>query len=255
MPPYKPNIHLAYSAGLSQRYKRPFDVCVLAIALVALAPVWIVLSLAIALAIRCDDGGRILHRQWREGRGGREFEIIKFRTMVEHAETGTGPVWAAVRDGRITRVGALLRRYHLDEIPQIVNVLRGEMSLVGPRPERPALVRRIERRLPRFRERLRVRPGIAGLAQARGEYHSAAQVKLRYDQLYIATMGPLLDLKLLVVCLVKALRPAGPAPSAPSAARARRRAVHRPRREHGPREGAHEGRASARRLPANWPML
>ena len=179
--------------------------------MLALAPIWLLLCLLIALAVRLEDGGRVLHRQRRVGRTGREFDLIKFRTMVEGAERHSGPVWAAALDTRVTRVGALLRRFHLDEIPQIVNVVKGEMSLVGPRPERPALVRRIERRLPRFRERLSVRPGIAGLAQARRGYHISPRAKLRYDLVYIETMGPLTDIKLLVACLVKTLRSGKPA--------------------------------------------
>ena len=156
---------------MNDRYKRPFDLTVIAAALLLLAPFWLVLGVAIALAIRIEDRGPVLYRQTRLGRNGRVFRIAKFRTMVVGAEDRTGPVRAARRDARVTAVGRLLRRFHLDELPQVVNILKGEMSLVGPRPERPALAERFERDAPGFSERLRVRPGVMGLAQASGSYH------------------------------------------------------------------------------------
>ena len=188
-------------------YKRPFDLALLGLALVLLAPVWTGLGLAIALAIRLEDGGPALYRQPRLGRGGAVFEILKFRTMVKGAEAESGPVLAAPGDARTTRVGRVLRRFHLDELPQAVNILRGEMSLVGPRPERPELAARFEREVPGFAARLRVRPGVAGLAQAVGSYRWPPVLKLHYDNLYIATMSPWLDLKLCARCLLKALGP------------------------------------------------
>ena len=127
--------------------------------------------------------------------------------MAMDAEERTGPVWAVWSDARATPVGRVLRRFHLDELPQAVNVLRGEMSLVGPRPERPALAARIERTVPGFSRRLRVRPGIAGLAQARGGFGIRPRNKLRYDLCYIEAMGPWLDLKLCVLCVWKGLWP------------------------------------------------
>ena len=189
----------------ADRYKRSFDLAVLLVAGALLAPVWIPLCGLIALSIRLEDGGPVLHRQRRVGHHGREFEILKFRTMVEGAERVTGPVLASRRDRRTTRVGAALRRCHLDELPQAVNVLRGEMSLVGPRPERPSLTRRIIRQMPAFGHRLCVLPGLAGLAQARGDYHTTPVNKFRFDRLYIANMSPWLDIKLLAACVWKAL--------------------------------------------------
>ena len=192
-------------ASLRARYKRPFDLAVIVLAGVLLAPLWLLVCAAIALAIRLEDGGPVFHSQIRLGLGGRPFEMLKFRTMVENAESGLGPVWAARDDARVTRAGRILRPLHLDEIPQIVNIVRGEMSLVGPRPERPELARRLSLELPEFGSRLRVRPGIAGLAQARQSYHATARQKYRYDNLYISKMSPLLDLKLLAACLLVAL--------------------------------------------------
>ena len=190
-----------------ERYKRPFDLALVALAAVLLGPLWPALWGAIALAIRIEDGGPVLYRQARLGRDGRVFRMLKFRTMVEDAEERTGPVWAAWSDARRTAVGRVLRRYHLDELPQVVNVLRGEMSLVGPRPERPALAARIACTVPGFERRLRVRPGIAGLAQWRGGYPVRTRHKLRYDNLYIARMSPWLDLGLLAGCVYRTLRP------------------------------------------------
>lgn len=189
-------------------YKRPFDLALIAVLGLLLAPVWLVLWTVIPLAIWLEDRGRVFLVQRRIGRCGQTFDMIKFRTMVEDAERLTGPVLAAESDTRSTRVGALLRRLHLDEVPQIINVAKGEMSLVGPRPERPELAEQISKRVPRFAARLRVRPGIAGLAQAQGTYHTHPRSKLRYDMLYIDAMGPLLDLKLLALCLWKAIKAA-----------------------------------------------
>ena len=197
--------------GVRATYKRPFDLSVTALAVVALLPLWAVLVGTIAAAIRFQDGGAVLYSQPRLGRDGRVFRILKFRTMAEGAERATGPVWARRRDVRATPVGRVLRRLHLDELPQLLNVLRGEMSLVGPRPERPAIAARIQRKHPNFARRLAVRPGIAGLAQSRGRFRLPPPNKLRYDLLYIGAMGPWLDLKLLCVCVWRALR--GPPPS------------------------------------------
>ena len=194
------------SGSVRARYKRPFDLAVIALAGVVLAPLWLLLCVAIALAILREDGGRVLYGQTRLGLGGRPFEMLKFRTMVEEAEIATGPVLAADNDTRVTRVGRILRPLHLDEIPQILNIVKGDMSLVGPRPERPKIARRLSRKLPEFGSRLRVRPGIAGLAQARQSYHATARQKYRYDSFYIAKMNPLLDLKLLAACVLVAIR-------------------------------------------------
>lgn len=198
------------AAPVREGYKRPFDLALLGLPLVALAPVWILLGLAAALAVRLEDGGPAFYRQARLGRGGAAFDILKFRTMAVDAEADTGPVWTERGDPRVTRVGRALRRFHLDELPQAVNVLRGEMSLVGPRPERPELAAKIERDVPGFSARLRVRPGIAGLAQANGAGWREPALKLHYDNLYIEAMGPWLDLRLCVFCVLDVLRPRRP---------------------------------------------
>ncbi|MYA88106.1 MAG: hypothetical protein F4X97_06590, partial [Boseongicola sp. SB0662_bin_57] len=213
----------AVAAPVREAWKRPFDLCVVALAGLPLLPFWILLAAVIALAIRLESPGPALYRQPRLGRGGRAFVMFKFRTMAHGAERDTGPVWAARHDARATRVGRVLRRWRLDELPQVANVVRGEMSIVGPRPERPELAARIEREVPGFAERLRVRPGIAGLAQARGAGHRNPARKLRLDLAYIDAMGPWLDARLIARCVLLVLgrraraapRRTGPGPAAP----------------------------------------
>ena len=179
-------------------YKRPFDLLVLIAAHVIFLPVWAALWTVIPLAIWLGDRGPVFYTQVRVGRHGNLFRLVKFRTMMTGAEDYTGPVWAADKDWRVTPIGRILRPFRLDELPQVVNIWRGEMSLVGPRPERPELMEEFSRTLPQFSMRLRVRPGVAGLAQVQGSYSTSPRNKLRYDNLYIENLSLLLDLKLLV---------------------------------------------------------
>ena len=182
-------------------YKRPFDLAILFLSFLFAFPVWALIWTVIPLVIRLTDGGPIFYVQERMGKNGRRFNLIKFRTMIVNAEQETGPIWAHEGDDRVTRVGRLLRRTHLDEVPQVINILRGEMSLVGPRPERPELFEEFCAEIPEFRLRLRVKPGIAGLAQVHGLYHTTPRNKLRYDNLYIETFNPWMDFKLFVCSL------------------------------------------------------
>lgn len=211
--------------GGERRYKRLFDLGALAFLLVALLPVWLVLCAAIVLAIRLEGGGPVLYRQVRLGRDGRPFLILKFRTIPEgDRDADDGPPSAARRDARTTPVGRALRRFHLDELPQAVNVVRGEMSLVGPRPERPALAARIEREVPGFSRRLRVRPGIMGLAQARCLYDCHPRRKLEHDELYIRRMSPWLDIRVMAACVARVLAGRGAAGARARSGRYRRAA-------------------------------
>jgi exopolysaccharide biosynthesis polyprenyl glycosylphosphotransferase len=151
----------------------------------------------VALAIRLDSAGPILYRQVRVGRGGKKFTMWKFRTMKVDAEKGTGAVWARKNDPRVTRVGGFLRRTRLDELPQLVNVLRGDMDLVGPRPERPELIATLTRAIPFYEVRHLVRPGLTGWAQIGYPYGASiedARQKLAYDIYYVKHASPLLDL-------------------------------------------------------------
>jgi exopolysaccharide biosynthesis polyprenyl glycosylphosphotransferase len=155
----------------------------------------------VALGNALTSPGPLFYRQQRIGRGGRPFIMIKFRTMAPDAEGGSGPVWATEDDPRVTPVGRWIRRLRLDELPQVINVLRGEMSVVGPRPERPQLVSEISKALPIYRARHSVRPGITGWAQIRYPYGNSvedARAKLEYDLYYIKHAGFLQDILILL---------------------------------------------------------
>jgi exopolysaccharide biosynthesis polyprenyl glycosylphosphotransferase len=150
-----------------------------------------------ALAIRLSSRGPVLYHQRRVGQSGVEFVIWKLRTMADGAEEGSGPVLARARDTRITPIGRLLRATRIDELPQLWNVLNGTMSLIGPRPERPEFVRRYSDEIPGYLERFQVKPGLTGLAQVNGEYHTSAAYKLKYDLAYIYNYSLVLDLKIM----------------------------------------------------------
>jgi len=174
--------------------KRIADIIVAAAGLAASLPCWACVSLALLL----DDGLPVLYRQKRVGRFGRVFTICKFRTMIKDAERHTGPVLAAQDDRRITRVGRLLRKTALDEVPQLINIFKGDMSWVGPRPERPEFVARFASEIPGYARRHQVRPGLTGAAQVHGRYFSDPAHKLRYDLYYVEHRSLLLDLRLFV---------------------------------------------------------
>jgi len=189
--------HLAFGDGFrlstSRAWlKRAFDLAAAVIGLVLAAPILI----AAAIAIRLDSKGPIFYRQERVGAGGRPFDVIKLRTMRVDAEASGTPRWAAERDPRITRVGALLRRTRMDEIPQLFNVLQGDMSMVGPRPERPFFVERLLEQIPWYGLRDAVRPGVTGWAQLRYPYGASvedARRKLEYDLYYVKNGSLFLD--------------------------------------------------------------
>ena len=187
-------------------YKRSFDLAVLAAAHIALLPVFLLLWTLVPLAIWIEDRGPVFYTQKRLGRNGRLLRLFKFRSMVPGAETHTGPVWATENDPRVTRVGRFLRATALDELPQVINLWRGDLSLVGPRPERPELYEEFAKEAPGFHRRLEVRPGLTGLAQVRGRYATRPKDKLRYDTLYIRRMSPLLDVKLLLLSVIITLK-------------------------------------------------
>jgi sugar transferase (PEP-CTERM system associated) len=172
--------------------KRVLDVIISLTLLFLLSP----LLLLAALAIYLESGGPVLFRQQRVGLHDRHFEVLKFRSMRQNAEED-GPQWAVRGDSRITRVGKFLRGYRLDEMPQLINVLRGDMSLVGPRPERPQFVEMLGQQIPFYHERHTVRPGVTGWAQIKYQYGSSvedAKTKLEYDLFYIKHLSLFLDL-------------------------------------------------------------
>ena len=179
-----------------QYTKRLIDLIVALLILVIGLPLWIGIIIAVATS---SEGGAI-YRQKRVGRKGRTFTMYKFRTMRQDAEAQTGPVWASKDDPRYTPVGGWLRRTRLDEIPQLWNVLRGDMSLVGPRPERPYFVEKLIGKVPLYNRRHRIKPGITGWAQVMWHYDSSledVQQKVKYDLYYIENMSLRLDLKIL----------------------------------------------------------
>ena len=182
-------------SGPRRAVKRLFDVCASLVGLALAAPLFPL----IALGIRLDSPGPIIFRQERTGLGGRSFMLLKFRTMRQDAEAGSGPVWARQHDPRVTALGRFLRQTRLDELPQLLNVLAGDMSLVGPRPERPEFIRLLKTSIPFYSERHSVKPGVTGWAQVRYPYGASVQdalEKLRYDLYYIKNQSFLLDMEI-----------------------------------------------------------
>jgi len=198
--------------------RRALNVAVAVLGILLTLPLWLILALLIKLSSR----GPVFYNQTRVGvdkrgtgagtndprrkrdLGGRPFRIYKFRTMTTDAEHGTGPVWASHNDGRVTRLGRLLRQYRLDELPQLINVLKGDMNVVGPRPERPTIVADLRERIPNYQVRHRVRPGITGHAQVNLHYDSSiddVRRKVGYDLEYINRQGFWADLKIMAQTL------------------------------------------------------
>jgi lipopolysaccharide/colanic/teichoic acid biosynthesis glycosyltransferase len=172
--------------------------------LVASAPVIVAAGVLIGLTSR----GPAVYTQRRLGRGGRPFVMFKLRTMRHDCERDTGPTWATPDDPRVTPVGRILRHLHIDELPQLWNVIRGEMSLIGPRPERPEISAKLRLLVPGYDRRLAVKPGITGLAQVFHPPDSDVEgvwKKIAYDRLYVARIGGLFDLKILVLTVLKVL--------------------------------------------------
>jgi exopolysaccharide biosynthesis polyprenyl glycosylphosphotransferase len=183
--------------------KRMLDLAGAALILLITSPILALLYILIPLT----SEGPSLFRQERLGLSGRPYQLFKFRTMVADAEKGTGPTLATHNDPRVTRLGQFLRVTRLDELPQLLNVLRGEMSLVGPRPERAFFVDQFRSSLPAYNFRLLVKPGITGLAQIMGKYSTDVEDKLRYDLMYLQESSIMLDMKILVLTAGVLLEP------------------------------------------------
>jgi lipopolysaccharide/colanic/teichoic acid biosynthesis glycosyltransferase len=190
--------HRAYPPQRVPFGKRAFDLSLAAFGIVLSSPVWILFSLLIWL----EDPGPLLFVKNSVGRGGANFRQLKFRSMVREAEKGTGPVLAEQTDARVLRIGKLMRKTALDELPQLLNILKGEMSFVGPRPQRTVLVRDYLLEMPEYAERHVVPPGIAGLAQVAASYYISPRQKLRFDRLYVRHAGLLFDLRLLAIAFL-----------------------------------------------------
>jgi exopolysaccharide biosynthesis polyprenyl glycosylphosphotransferase len=183
--------------GLARASKRAFDIAVALTLIVAFS--WLLILTAIV--IRLDSAGPALYRQRRVGKDGREFDIFKFRSMRTDAEKD-GAQWARTDDDRITRVGRFIRRTRIDELPQAFNILRGEMSFVGPRPERPEFVAMLEKEIPHYHDRHVLKPGITGWAQVRHAYTASidgAREKLCYDLFYVKHFSLLLDILIVLM--------------------------------------------------------
>ncbi len=184
--------------------KRLFDFLAALLILILGLPLW----LLIGALIRVTSKGPAIYKQQRVGHKGKIFTMLKFRTMVDNAEAHTGPVWAQENDPRYTPIGCWLRKSRLDEIPQLWNVLKGEMSLVGPRPERPYFVEKLAKEIPLYSRRYRVKPGITGWAQVTWHYDSSlddVRQKVKYDLFYIANLSLSMDLKILFLTVRTAL--------------------------------------------------
>jgi lipopolysaccharide/colanic/teichoic acid biosynthesis glycosyltransferase len=197
---------MGLAAHLARRYfdvaKEIVDVTLGFAALVLCVP----LLACCAVLIKLSDGGPVLFRQVRVGKDGRSFSMYKLRTMYVNAERASGAVWARRDDPRVMPLCRWMRRSHVDELPQLLNVIRGDMSLVGPRPERPEIMTKLEQRYPEVRRRLVVRPGITGLAQVRRGYDTTVEAfrdKLRMDLEYIERRRWSLELRILLGTLTK----------------------------------------------------
>lgn len=189
---------LSRNMGLSvdqEWMKRAEDLLIATLMLLVFSPIFVLA----AVGIKCTDRGPVFYKQERLTKDGKHFMIYKFRTMVVDAEKMSGPVLASERDPRILPIGKILRATRMDELPQILNILKGEMSLVGPRPERPELAAEIEREIPEFRYRLKVKAGLTGFAQVYGKYNTNSYDKLKLDLMYIRKYSLMLDLKLILM--------------------------------------------------------
>ena len=187
------DVNLNIDTFYSRKLKRFLETIIASVAVVFCLPFWIV----IAAIIKIDSRGPVFYSQSRSGLNGKLFKIIKFRSMVFNAESDTGPIWAEKEDPRITKFGKLLRRLHLDETPQLINILKGDMSIVGPRPERPFFVEKLKETYPFYNRRLKIRPGVTGWAQINQPFDTNVKdvhQKLKYDFFYIENISFKLDL-------------------------------------------------------------
>jgi len=176
--------------------KRSIDIFGSVIALILFSPILLLTAVLIKLTSR----GPVFYNQTRVGKNGEHFEIYKFRTMKVDAEKGTGPVWASKNDSRLIPAGKFIRKTHIDEIPQFINVIKGDMSIIGPRPERPVFVEQFKKDISDYSKRLEIKPGITGLAQVWHRYDETiddVRKKIKYDILYIKKMCFWTDLRIL----------------------------------------------------------
>lgn len=191
------SVEVPFLSEPQKAIKRALDLLISGLLLFLVSPLLLIVYVAVGL----DSRGTAIYRQERVGQYGKLFEVLKFRTMRVDAETNSGPVLAREHDPRITRIGRVLRASRIDELPQLINVLLGEMSFVGPRPERAFFVEQFEQQTPGYRLRLNVKPGITGLAQIWGKYSTKVEDKLRLDLMYTANYSPILDMNIIIQTL------------------------------------------------------
>ena len=191
----------------SYKLKRPLDLSMILGGLLfpLLWPLWLIVIFIIPLLIWLEDKGPIFYSQERIGKDKKIFKVYKFRTMIPDAESMTGAVWSTKNDPRITKIGHLLRKTALDEIPQLLNIIKGDMSFVGPRAERPELHNEFIKNLPEFDKRLEVTPGLSGLAQISGSYDLDPSKKIKYDIDYIKKMNLILDIKIIILSVFNSI--------------------------------------------------
>ncbi len=187
-----------------QEFKRFFDILAASFGMVIAAPVVAITGIIIKIV----SPGPVFYKQERVGANGQLFDIYKLRTMRVDAESGTGAVWAQENDPRLIKFGKAIRKLHLDELPQLYNVLMGDMSIVGPRPERPVFVEQLSEEIPEYPKRLQVKPGITGLAQVVHKYDETikdVKKKVKYDLLYIREMCLMVDIRILFRTIIVAM--------------------------------------------------
>ena len=187
-----------------RKVKVIFDVVFAIVLLIIGLPLWFF----IACVIKLDSKGPVFFKQVRLGKNNEKYTLIKFRTMIENAEIETGPVWTDKKDPRITFVGKWLRRFYLDEVPQLFNVLKGEMSIIGPRPERPYFAEQLVKKYPSYLDRLSVKPGLTGWAQINQSYDISIEdvgQKLKYDFYYIENLNFIFDLQIMIKTILVVL--------------------------------------------------
>ena len=193
---------------VSSLLKRSLDILLSLIAMVLLLPIFLFLCVFVYFSSQ----GSIFYRQIRVGKEGMHYQIYKFRSMYKDSEKDTGPIWASLDDERITPIGRFMRKFHLDEIPQFINVLIGDMSIVGPRPERPEIIEKIMKEIPDYLSRTKIKPGITGWAQLHGTYDNNIQdvnMKLENDCYYIENFSLLFDIKILFLTLIRIIKGKG----------------------------------------------
>ena len=169
-----------------------------------LFPIFII----IALAIKLESKGSIFYSQIRVGKDGKQFRIYKFRSMVQDAEKSSGPIWAQKADPRVTKIGRFMRITRIDELPQLLNILKGDMSLIGPRPERPFFVESFKEQIPLYENRLKIKPGVTGWAQVKWRYDESLEdvkQKLSYDLYYVDNYSVWLDLRIFLLTFLTVL--------------------------------------------------